>query len=140
MRVIPSRRRREIIMLTTFLAAPASGLLLTACGIGTNDSPARTTPAPEDIAVEQLAHTSTALAPYRWVAVTSDLAHAIPADIDATAGRVEQKSCGAPAGDTTGMGGPVEWRVVPTPCAVALLPSSTAGSDGLRPFSRHHQP
>lgn len=67
-----------------------------------------------DAPVKPAAEVSPAQAPCRWVEVGEADGHEWPADLEGAAGRVERKSCGAPEGDTTGMGGPVEWRVVPT--------------------------
>lgn len=113
MRVQFRSRTSHTCSLAAVVTLTVSGLLTTACSPAEAEghNALRT---PTEISVQGLAQTSDAGMPCQWVEITSEMAYAIPADIKPAAGKVELKSCGAPAGDTTGMGGPVEWRVVPT--------------------------
>lgn len=68
---------------------------------------------PSPSGIEAVAFATPVDAHCAWVPAPSASDHAIPAGTDASAGHWEIKTCGAPPGDTTGMGGPVDWRFVP---------------------------
>lgn len=110
------RSHCESVRARAAVAVSVIGLVVTACGTGEpSGTPIRPTSTTADVLVTPLTQTTDQPTPCRWIEVTSDNGHALPSELAAAAGRVEHRSCGAPEGDTTGLGGPVEWRVVPTP-------------------------
>lgn len=112
--VHPGRPFRGSVPATATVVLAMAGLLITGCRAGAAEGPGPHTPTSTDVLVEPLAQTTVSQSPCQWVQVTSTQGHALPAELASMAGRVELRSCGAPEGDTSGLGGPVEWRVVTT--------------------------
>lgn len=94
----------------TSLAVTAALVLVGGCGAGEQAPPAPAeVPASAGTVVDQAAFRTESDPICRWVPADRETGHQPPQD---SSGPFEVKMCGAPAGDTTGMGGPVEWRSV----------------------------
>ena len=86
------------------------GLLVAAAGAPASPAPASPGSVP---AVEPASFTTSLDAYCAWVEPPSTSGHALPDAGQPAAGHWEIKVCGAPPGDTSGMGGPVDRRFVP---------------------------
>lgn len=86
-------------------------LLLTAACAATSPAPAGSVP-PGPPVVEPVAVATPADAHCAWVPKSPTDSHALRGTSHNSDGHWEIKICGAPEGDTTGMGGPVDWRFV----------------------------
>lgn len=87
-------------------------IVATACS-SSDPTPALTPTSPAQ-AVQPVSFDTSATAHCTWVPAPSSAGHAVPGTEAGSRARWEMKICGAPPGDTSGMGGPVDWREVPS--------------------------
>lgn len=99
----------------------------TACSYS-DPTPALTPTSPAQ-AVQPMSFDTSATAHCTWVPAPSSAGHAVPGTEAGSHARWEMKICGAPPGDTSGMGGPVDWREVPH-AAASASPSPASPAEG----------